>query len=301
MYLGECVPDDAGSADTYVDDGVALGHSMESTCHEGVVVGGVAEHHKLGAADGIAALGGLGGLDHDLSHELHGIHVDTSLGGSEGDGAADVLGPGERFGDGFDEEPVRLAHSLLDEGGVASEEVDADLLRGLLQGLRDLHEVRGGLAGAGADDGDGGDGHPLVDDGDSDLEGDLVAHPDQVLGAGRDLVVDVLAQLVQVGGHAVQERDSHGDGPHVEVLRHDHLVGLEDLRDVEHGDQILCIMLKISAFWAVTLHPTLSPTASRSLTSPGKVFLYFATSTIIIMLMNSSTVVPIFAKFVDSR
>ena len=52
---------------------------------------------------------------------------------------------------------------------------------------------------------------------------------------GGDFVVDVVADFVDAVGRAVQQADAHGDGAHVELLLLDHLVGLVDLHDIQHG------------------------------------------------------------------
>ena len=68
----------AGTADTYIDDGICLRHAVESACHEGVVIRSVAEYHQFGAAQRILFLRQLRGLSYDLSHEADSIHVDAA-------------------------------------------------------------------------------------------------------------------------------------------------------------------------------------------------------------------------------
>ena len=171
----------------------------------------------------------------DLADHLHGIHVDAGLGGAHVDGGAHDVGFGQCLRDGFDEHVLGGRHALAHERAVSADEVDADLLRGFVKRVGDRDEILGGLAAAGADEGDRGDGDALVDDRDAEVALDVLARGDEILRVARDFVVDVRTGGVEVRGGAIQQADAHCDGAHVELLLLDHLVGLMDLHDIQHG------------------------------------------------------------------
>ena len=211
----------AGAGDAHIDDAVGLTHPMEGPGHKGVILHGVAEHHQLGAAQPVGVTGQMGRLLDDATHAGHGVHVDARLGGAHIHGGAHQFRFVQGLGDALDQGVVTRAKALVDQGGVAADEVDAHRLGSPVQGLG---KVDGGCRRAGpGDHGNGGDGDALVDDGDAILPGDVLAGLHQVLGIAADLIVDLLSGLVHIGVDAVQQGDAHGDGAHVQVFVVDHM------------------------------------------------------------------------------
>ena len=231
----ECAGDHTGAGDTNVDDRVAFGNAVEATGHERVVVRHVAERHELDAAVRVVVGGALGDVLDDVAEQFDRVHVDAGLGGADVHGRADDVGLGKGLRQGADEQLLGRGHGLGDECGVAADQVDADLLGRLVKRVGDLDEVLARLAGAGTDQRDRGDGDALVDDRDAVVAFDGLAGGNEVLGIGSDLAVDVAAGLVDIVRGAVEQRDAHGDGANVELLLLDHLIGLVDLHDVQHG------------------------------------------------------------------
>ena len=231
----ECAGDHTGAGDTNVDDRVAFGNAVEATGHERVVVRHVAERHELDAAVRVVVGGALGDVLDDVAEQFDRVHVDAGLGGTDVHGRADDVGLGKGLRQGADEQLLGRGHGLGDECGVAADQVDADFLGCLVKRVGDLDEVLARLAAAGADQRDRGDGDALVDDRDAVVAFDGLAGGNEVLGIGSDLAVDVVAGLVDIVRGAVEQRDAHGDGADVELLLLDHLIGLVDLHDVQHG------------------------------------------------------------------
>jgi hypothetical protein len=130
---------------------------------------------------------------------------------------------------------VGVRRPLLHEAAEAADEVDADLFGGGVERVRHL-DVGGGVVAA-HDVGDGRQRDALVDDRDAVLVLDLVGHADQPAGPLHDLGVHPLGDLVRIARRAIEQRDAHRDGAHVEVLGPDHADGLEDLLlgDEDHG------------------------------------------------------------------
>ena len=231
----QCAGDDTRTGNAHVDHGVALGDAVEAAGHERVVVRHVAEGHELDAAVGVVVGGALGNVLDDVAEQFDRVHVDAGLGGTDVHGRADDVGLGKGLRQGADEQLLGRGHGLGDECGVAADQVDADFLGCLVKRVGDLDEVLARLAGAGTDQRDRGDGDALVDDRDAVVAFDGLAGGNEVLGIGSDLAVDVVAGLVDIVRGAVEQRDAHGDGADVELLLLDHLIGLVDLHDVQHG------------------------------------------------------------------
>ena len=207
---------------------------MEAAGHERIVVRSVAERHEFDAAIGVVVGGGVRDVLDDVAEQFDGIHVDTGFGGAHVDGRAYDVGFGQRLRQGADEHLLGRGHGFGDERRVSADQVHADLLGRAVERVREFDEVLGGLAGAGADERDRGDGDALVDDRDAVVAFDGLAGGDQILGVGGDLAVDVVGDHVHVGVGAVEQRDAHRDGADVELLLLDHLIGLMDLHDVQH-------------------------------------------------------------------
>ena len=221
--------DHPGAGDAHVDDPLPLANAVEGSGHEGVVV---AEHHQLGAAEAAPAGGPFSQLLDGLAHEGHRVHVDPRFGGAHVDGGADDVRLRQGLGDGGDEPSVRLGHALLHQSGEAADEIHSAFLRRPVQGFGEgdvVLRLRGG-----GHQGNGGDGNALVDDGDAKFLFDLLAGSHQLFRAAGDLVVDPRAGFLRVAVGAGEEGDTHGDGPHVQMLLVDHLDGLHDLVMTEH-------------------------------------------------------------------
>ena len=235
LGLVQCTGDHTRAGNADVDDRVAFGDAVEAAGHERVVVRHVAEGHELDAAVGVVVGGALGNVLDDVAEQFDRVHVDAGLGGTDVHGRADDVGLGKGLRQGADEHLLGRGHGLGDECGVAADQVDADFLGRLVKRVGNLDEVLARLAGAGTDQRDRGDGDALVDDRDAVVAFDGLAGGNEVLGIGSDLAVDVVAGLVDIVRGAVEQRDAHGDGANVELLLLDHLIGLVDLHDVQHG------------------------------------------------------------------
>ena len=129
---------------------------------------------------------------------------------------------GERLGDRVDERPLAGRHALVDERREAADEVDADLLHGLVERLR---EGDRGVAVPGValeEDRGGRDGEALVDDLDAVARGDGVRGRDEPPGGAADAVADGVAHPGGILGRAGVEVHADRDRAHVEVLLADH-------------------------------------------------------------------------------
>ena len=207
-----------GHADVHL--ALRLAHAVERPGHEGVVLHGVGKDHELGA--GHAALIGRerGGALDGAAHLGHGVHVDARARRADVHARAHQLRLGQRLRDGGDEYAVRFRHALVHERGKAAEEVDADLVRGAVErfGIRHI----GLRARARRDEGDGRDGHALIDDGDAELGLNVLARAHEIAREAADLVVHLCAAAVDIRVRAVEQGDAHRDGADVEVLLVDH-------------------------------------------------------------------------------
>ena len=190
-----------GHADVHL--ALRLAHAVKRPGHEGVVLHGVGKDHELGA--GHAALIGRkrGGALDGAAHLGHGVHVDARARRADVHARAHQLRLRQRLRDGGDEHAVRFRHALVHERGKAAEEVDADLVRGAVErfGIRHI----GLRARARSDEGDGRDGHALIDDGDAELGLDIFARAHEIARKAADLVVYLRAAALDVRVRAVEQ------------------------------------------------------------------------------------------------
>ena len=115
-----------------------------------------------------------------------------------------------------------MREALLDECREAADEVDADFLGGAVHRLSDRH-VRVSLAGIGRD-GNRRDRDALVDDRDAVLRLDVLARLHEEFRRLRDLVVHVLAELIDIRMRTVAQRDAHRDRADIELVFRNHAV-----------------------------------------------------------------------------
>ena len=197
---------------------------MERARHEGVVLHRVAEHHQLGAAETAPIGGAFGRLLDGAAHGGHRVHVDARTGGAYVHGRTDVIGDGQRFGDGGHQLPVGGRGPLLYQSGKAADKIDAGRLGRIVHGHGKGH-IALTLGGAG-DQRHGCDRNALVDDGDAELPLDGLAGRHQPVRLPGDLLVDLPAGGLGVGIGAVQQGDAHRNGTDIQMLLVDHMDGL---------------------------------------------------------------------------
>ena len=176
---------------------------MEGSRHKGVVVRRVAEYYQLGAAQGILILGGLGCLQHHLSHQAYRVHVQSALGGSHIDGAAHPLCGSQSLRNGTDQKLVCSCHALGYQRGISADKVDAHLSGRLVKCLRNADKICLCFTGAAAHQSDRSNGNSLIYNGNAKLASNCVSCGDQISGVGGDFPIDLFIELFHSGGRAV--------------------------------------------------------------------------------------------------
>ena len=136
---------------------------------------------------------------------------------------------------GLNEEAVTVCHTLRDNGRVTTEEVHPHLLRCSVECERNLYIVFWRLTAVGTDERDRSNGNTLIDNRYSKLLRNLVSCLYEVFCEGCYLLIDILASFLKRAVCAGEKRDAHGYSSNVEVLLLDHLIGLNDLRNVYHS------------------------------------------------------------------
>ena len=104
--------DDTRPRDADVDDRISLSDAVKGSCHEGVVVGRIAEHDELRTAKRIMLLRTFRRLLHDFTHQANRVHVQSCLRGTDVDAGADALGDGEGLGNRANQQFVGGRHAL---------------------------------------------------------------------------------------------------------------------------------------------------------------------------------------------
>ena len=100
--------------------------------------------------------------------------------------------------------------------------------------MGNFDEILARLARRSAHQRDGRHGDTLVHNGDAVVTFDGITRHHQVFRIGGNLAVNVVAQLIYIIAHTVEQADAHGDGTHIELFLLDHLIGLMDLHNVDH-------------------------------------------------------------------
>lgn len=216
----------AGARNAYVDDGVGLATAVDGARHKRGVLDHVGKADKLGSADGILVGREFSGIDDGLGGHKHGVHIDAGAQAGDVDAGADAARGGEGLRNGLDNAAIGVADALLDERGEAAWVVDTEGLGRAVEGVRDGGEVL--ILAASGNLRHRGDGNALVDDGDTVLALEVLGGLDQMLSRVRHVVVDLRAHAVEVLVTATHERNTHGDGPDVEVLLLNHAAGFRD-------------------------------------------------------------------------
>lgn len=137
------------------------------------------------------------------------------------------------FRDAFNQSVIAGGKALMHERGIAADEVDAD---GLCGAVQCLCKANGACTGVCArQHGDGRDGDALIHNRNAVLAADVLAGLDEVFGIAANFVVDLRAGLINIGIDAVEKRNAHRDGAHIEVLVIDHIYGFQNIMCIDHS------------------------------------------------------------------
>ena len=207
---------------------------MECTRHERIVIRSIAEYHKLGATARVAVCCHFCGLDNGLSHESYSIHVDACLGRTNIYAAADTLCACKCLRDGFDEETVAFCHTLGYDSRVTSKEVYSNLFCDCIESLGNLYIVARCLAACCSYKRYWSYRDSFVYDRNAELCGDVFCCLLEIACNLENLFSDLLASGFYVAGSAVKKAYTYGDCAHVKVFVLNHVVGLEDLVNIDH-------------------------------------------------------------------
>ena len=163
---------------------------MESTCHKRVVIRRVAKYHQLGTAKGILLFGSLCCLKDDFSHQLHGVHVDSGLCGTNVYRAAHPLSACKCPGNGTDQKLFCGGHSFAYKSSVSADKVYSNLFCSFVKSLGDGHKVLCGLAGSSAYQTNRGYGNSFIYNGNSVLGRNLLSGCYQILSISGNFVIN---------------------------------------------------------------------------------------------------------------
>ena len=232
LHLLQRVVHHAGAGNAHVQHTLWLTHTVKSTCHKGVILHGIGKHHDFGAAHAAVVLGCLGGLLDNAAHFCNCIHVDTGFCGAHVDTGADPLCCRHGGRDGTNQLPVPGGGALLHQSREAANEIDAAGFGSGIQSFRNLH-IGIGVTGTGHQ-GNGGNGNPLVDNGNSKFCLNFTANLHQILGTAGNLSINFITAGLKIRVTAVQQTDAHGDGADVQMLLFNHGLGFQDVFLIQH-------------------------------------------------------------------
>ena len=237
-----------GAGNAHVDDAVRLANAVERARHKGIVLHSVAEHHQLGAAQTVPAFRQVGRLFDDAAHTGHRVHVDAGPRAAHVDAGAHQIGLGQRLGDGAQQQLVAFAEALLHQRGIAAQKVHAAGLARPVKGQGEGNVIL--RVAAARHQRHGGDGDALVDDGDAEFAFDIPARLHQLFRTAADFVVNFVTAALGILADAVQQGDAHGDGADVQMLLVDHVDGVKNVLQIQHGSASaysLCMASKMSS------------------------------------------------------
>ena len=166
----------ARAGNAHIDDALRLTDTMECTGHKGVILHRIGENNQLSAAQTILVSGNFRRFLDNPAHFCHSIHIDAGLGRTHIHRGADTVGSGQGLGDGTDQLPIAFRAALLHQGRKTADEVDTALFCRFIQGLGDGHI--GVCFASSGHQGNGRDGDPLIDDGNTKFPLNIAAHLD---------------------------------------------------------------------------------------------------------------------------
>ena len=143
---------------------------------------------------------------------------------------------------------VAFAEALLHQRGIAAQKVHAAGLARPVKGQGEGDVVL--RVAAARHQRHGGDGDALVDDGDTEFAFDIPARLHQLFRPAADFVVNFVAAALGILADAVQQGDAHGDGADVQMLLVDHVDGVKNVLQIQHGSASaysLCMASKMSS------------------------------------------------------
>ena len=233
--LGKGLLYNTRATDTHIDDSISLSYSMESTCHERVIIWCIAENNQFCTAKRIILLRHFCSFFYNFTHQTDCIHINTGLGGTHIDRTADTFRRCQRLRDGTHEKLVTLRHSLGNQCRKPAQEVNAYRMGCLIQHLCNLHIIIRCLAGRSTDQSNRSYGNTFINNGNSVLRLDGFSSGYQIFGRRGDLLINIFLQSLKVRINAVQKANAQRNGTYIQILFLDHFIGLKNFCNIDHS------------------------------------------------------------------
>ena len=144
-----------------------------------------------------------------------------------------MLGHRQRFRNRFNQLAISGRKALLHQRGKPADKVDTASGRCFFQRHRQLHRIL--VLARRQNHGDRSHRNALMNDRHAKLFFDLFAGGNQIFGVAGDFVVHPRTGLVDIAIAAVEQRNTHGDGTHIQVFVLKHGDGFENIAYIDHN------------------------------------------------------------------
>ena len=222
LHTLQCVVHHAGAGNAHVQFTLRLAYAVKRACHKGVILHRIGKDNQFCATQTIVICGNFRSFLNNFAHFGNGIHIDTSLGGTNIHAGTDPFGVLHCLGNRIHQNPVTLGATLLHQRRKTADEVDTAFLGSLIHCDGQRH-IGVGIAGV-AHNCNGCDGDPFINNGNTEFPFNLLTNLYQIFCALGDLIVNSLGAHVYILVGAIQQGDAHSDGADIQVSFVDHIL-----------------------------------------------------------------------------
>ena len=199
---------------------------MEGTGHKGIVLNGIGKDHQFSCPHFRSFRCFLD----NPPHIPNSCHIDARLGGADIDRRTNLGGFSQGPRNGIDEDFIPFLVALLHQGRITTDKINPDFMSCLVQGFSNRNIVR--RIRCRPNQRDGCHRNPLIDDWNTQFSCDFIPNSHQLASLGHNLIVDFFSHSVDVGINTIQERNTHSNGPNIEILLLNHFNGLSNLSNI---------------------------------------------------------------------
>ena len=204
----------------YIDYSFRFSHTVESTCHKGVVRYGVAEDYQFRTTDSIAVSSTSSSHLHYFTHLFYSVHIDTAFGRTNAYRRTNNVSYSQRFRNRSNQISVAFGVAFIYQCRKTTNEVYAYILRSFIKSLRQRNIVIGVTAFA--NHGNGGYGNAFVNNGHAQFKFQIFASFYKVFCLLANLIINFLRSYLHIGMSAVTQANAHSDGAHVQFVFGNH-------------------------------------------------------------------------------
>ena len=204
----------------YIDYSFRFSHTVESTCHKGIIRHGVTEDYQFRTTDSITISSASCSHLHYFAHLFYSVHIDTAFGRTNAYRRANNVSYSQRFGNGSNQISIAFSVAFIYQRRKTTNKVNAYILSSFIKSLCQRNIVI--AIAAFANHRNRCNRNAFIDNGHAQFNFQIFASFYKVFCLLANLVINFLRSYLHIGMSAVTQADAHSDGTHIQFVFGNH-------------------------------------------------------------------------------